>query len=160
MRIEAPGRPPVEQQVRVDAGEERRVAVTLPPRFASSIDADVEASTWTALDTWGTVGVTSGAAMLAGGVTLLVLAERDRSDFEATTQGPLPARGMSRADALELQETVELESALGIGLTAAGGAALATGIVLLLIDDEPESDGPSVRLLPTAPAGLTLDARF
>lgn len=109
------------------------------------------------LDTWGIVGTTTGAAATVAGVTLLVLAARDRSAFESASTGPGPVRGYSRAEALAEDESIRRMSGAGIALTAVGGAALVTGVVLFALH---EDDDGAVRASVSPLGGVTLGGTF
>lgn len=152
--VEAPGRAPATVTAAVPSGEAvavdvalELVAVALPP----PLEDDLEPWAWA---TFGT-----GLALAAGGATLLALG---RMDAAAVEDGDKDAAGritsVSRAEALELADSAAVKSDAGVALLALGGGALATSVVLFVLDAD---DGAPTALAPALwPGGVALGGRF
>lgn len=114
--------------------------VVVPPSEAPAIVESVEAEASGALSGWGWATLGLGAALVAGGGALHGVHDGRVGSGGATSSNMDDARTLRGAS---------------IGLYAAGGAALATGIVLLIVDaaDAPVAVG-------AGPGGVALLGRF
>lgn len=103
-----------------------------------------------ALEGWGWATFTVGLALAAGGTVAFGLGE---SDHRGITDTPGYGNGsvinMTRQAALALEESGNDKKTAGYALWGAGGAALVTSIVLLLVDVEDGGDGVSFGLSPS-----------
>ncbi|GMV41520.1 MAG: hypothetical protein AMXMBFR64_32360 [Myxococcales bacterium] len=161
--IRADGRKDVKAVVTVVPGEVVELAVELPalpvevPVVETPVVTDpVVVEVGTPMRDWGWATIGAGGALIAGGATLVALGFADKGTVDdAERDGTGAIVGLSRAEALELEQSAEAKSAAGIALLVGGGAALATGVVLLLIGDEPQS----VWVAPGA-AGAVIGGRF
>ena len=126
----------------IAAGEPSDLSVALAkapaevPAIASHPEDEDQGAT---LATWGWVTAGTGAALAIGGATLMGLAHADKATIDAA---PVDATGRvtgtTRQGALDLQQSALTKSQAGIGLLVAGGAAVTTGIVLLVLDTDDE----------------------
>lgn len=143
VEIRAPGRTSSKTRVTLASGEETVIAAELP-RMGSGQDATIAMSGTgasggpTDLKTPGWVTFGIGVAVAATGGVLLGLAHADANEVnDASTvqvDGETVITGVSRSRAQDLSDSADVKSAAGVGLLAAGGASLLTGIILLSVD--------------------------
>ena len=160
----APGRIDVSETFTVVAGEVGMASLELPDAEAVTILPEpveplpvVSSSPYAV---WGGVVTATGGALAVSGAVLLVMANDNQSTFESARSSGDPVRSMTRSAAVELDSTVRLESRVGIGLVAAGGAALATGITLLLLPADNDPAGGSAYVAPDPNGGLLVGGTF
>lgn len=90
-----------------------------------------------AVTTTGWVLLGAGVALAGAGGGLLGHAGALRGDVRDAKAAGDPATGMTRAQALANEDDADLQATLGVVGLAVGGAALTTGVVLLLVGDAP-----------------------
>ena len=135
--VTAPARRSMELMPHVESGELTALDVALrvvpeapePPAVDLETDA-VDLEPWG----WATLGV--GGALVAGGVTLVVLGDLDAATVDDAAGRPT---GLSQQEALDLTAQADAETGAGIGLLVGGGAALTAGIVLLILDAQTDT---------------------
>ncbi len=88
-----------------------------------------------ALTTTGWILLGAGVALAGAGGGLLGHAASLRGDVRDAKASGEPATGMTRVQALANQDDADLQGTLGVVGLAVGGAALTTGVVLLLVGD-------------------------
>jgi hypothetical protein len=108
---------------------------------------------------WGLLG--AGVAAGGAGVAFGLLANGARSkvlDAEKNADGLVT--GISRREALSLEQQAHTNAIVANILFGVGGALAASGVVLMLLGaDGATRDGATVALLP-GPASLTLSGAF
>src|SRR5262249_19507570 len=115
---------------------------------------------WDAWKPWTVVAV--GAAVALAGIPLQIAANGSISDYEKQVAAACPAgcpKDSVPAAARDAESRAHLENGLAIGLFAAGGAALAGGVVLVLLNQPHPVETPRVSIVPTR-FGAALAARF
>ena len=141
--VRAPGRPSAGQHVQVPAGGEVTVSFALPepppdrpetPPPELPRDEGPRATPWQ----WVTLG--TGAALVAGGVVLWWLGEEDWQKVEDGTDG---SGTMSRSEAQKLLDDGDLKHTAGYVMMGVGSAALATSVVLFVLDATVWAEEPS-----------------
>lgn len=144
--IQAEGRKEARATVTIVPGEPVQLTMELPALAAVKVEEPVVVTPPVVTDAptpmrdWGWATVGAGGALLAGGATLVALGFADKAKVgDAERDGTGAIVGMTRREALDLEQSAETKSGAGIGLLVGGGAAVATGVVLLLIGDEPQS---------------------
>jgi tetratricopeptide (TPR) repeat protein len=164
--VTAPGMAASRTRVGLQPGEEAEINVKLvgvsqplavmTPQPVSTLSSSSTSNA--TMRTWGWVSIGVGAAFAAGGATLMALGFADKAEVEdarANAEGAVV--GVTRAQALDLSDSAELKSGVGIGLLAAGGAGLITGIVLLVVGDEAD---PVYTWASPTPTGFALGGTF
>ncbi len=108
------------------------------------------------LGTWGWVSAGTGAALLAGGVALTVLATRDRNAVTGAELQSGVVVGLTQARAQQLETRANRETIGSWALYGLGGAALVAGVTFLVWDHALGTDEPSptVFVTPTADGAL------
>lgn len=127
-----------EALVRVAKARAARVAPPEPEPAPAPLAPVAKSSTTTA---W--VLVVSGAAVTGLGIAGFALSEADQSEFHDAARDADGNLLMTRARAEALQSSATTWLNVGVVATAVGGAALVTGIVLLVVADDgaPETRG-------------------
>ncbi|HEX5101392.1 MAG TPA: hypothetical protein VFV94_17895, partial [Polyangiaceae bacterium] len=108
--------------------------------------------------TWGFIATGAGAAIAAGGLTYVIINKGQQSDKEDAFNAELARNGTGGECDPATQRPVDCEESLDIALNelkdaralekygwitaGVGAASLATGIVLLLINDDPNRYEP------------------
>ena len=101
-----------------------------------------QAKSDTSMTTGGIVSLVLGAAVGGVGAFLFVNAESLRQDWRDAVEN---ANGgvvseLTRSEAIELQDSANLQQTLGVTAISVGGATFLTGIILLAVGDpEPET---------------------
>lgn len=150
------------QRVDAPAGRETEVTLTLDPLTRlETVYPMSPAVPW--------IVAASGLALAAGGVPLWLEAERTLADYDAGVSSEC-AGGCSPERLEELGLTAERDrsdafEAGAITLFALGGAALATGITLLILNspdkvEVPLTEGTSEVVVAPTPGGATALIRF
>ncbi|GMV38432.1 MAG: hypothetical protein AMXMBFR64_01480 [Myxococcales bacterium] len=134
VRVQAPGRPPLDLVATVVPGESREVAVTLRPE--STVAAPPPAAR--PLRDWGIAVSVSGGAVLAAGIALVVVGDERRD-------GGYDGGG-------------DLERSIGVGLTTAGGLAAAAGVLMAVLGEA--DPPPAVWVAPSGQGGVAVGAGF
>ena len=111
---------------------------------------------------WPWVLVGGGAAVLAVGVTLLVLGEHDRQEVNNASREEGVITGLTQAEAAELWSTGSMKANAGAALMGIGGAAVLGGLGWLILSKpgRTASGPPRLRLGIIGDAGLLLEGRF
>ncbi len=115
---------------------------------------------WDAWKPWTVAAV--GAAVALAGIPLQIASNNSMSDYEKQVATACPAgcpNNAIPAAARDAESRAHLENGLAIGLFAAGGAALAAGTVLVLLNQPHPVEAPRVSVVPTR-FGAALAARF
>jgi tetratricopeptide (TPR) repeat protein len=113
---------------------------------------------------WATAGV--GIVSLSVGAALLASAESTRDEVTSTLRaaGTQTVTSLTRQDALSKQEDADSAATTGAVLLGVGGAALATGAILLILHYTDDSSPPSsvglAPLLGPDQVGLWMSASF
>jgi len=118
------GEPPSESAVALPASP--------PEGFDPQLPLAGAASAPLSLGTWGWVSTGVGAALLAGGVTLTVLAARDRDAVAGARTEAGVVVSMTQVFAQRLEERANRETAASWALYGVGGAALVAGVTFLV----------------------------
>jgi len=110
------------------------------------------------LTTWGWVCLGTGIASVVGGGAFTTLALVNKYNFDNGTyyrpteaQNTLLRHDISQVDAFELERQAQLYMNISYGLYAAGGAAMATGLFLILTDEGPADEESAVGSRATMP---------
>lgn len=122
---------------------------------------------WARWMPWTTLGV--GAAVAAASVALLVLARSDIKDYDAKISALCAdsgcAPGTVSTSITDIEDRARAENVSGFVLLGLGGAALAAGITLVILN-QPRAvrnrrppEKPTVSVMP-GPAGVTATLRF
>lgn len=149
--------------VTVSAGEETVLDVSLTPSPTVVAAAEGGDGEMGELAIWGWSILGAGAALAIGGGVMLALGHADADEVnDAETDNNGVVVGVSQPDAFDLEESARWKSQAGVGLLAAGGAAVVTGAVLLLVDAASEDgEAPKSALWVTPNAvGLSIQAGF
>ena len=155
LRVEHAGFFPFERKIEVPQGASKTVSVELMPTPEAR---DAYHSRTTAQRTWGWIATGAGGALLAGGVTFIVLNKGDQStkedafqaqvkrhatggECDVTTQVPADCKDGAQItlDALTASRAKEKYGWITAGVGAAG---LGLGLVLLLTNDDPNRYEP------------------
>lgn len=123
--------------VRVD--DAKLVRVDEEPAVTPPVGSEVPGGTARArrFAPWQWVAIGSGAGMVVTGAILHGLAARGWADVAGAAthpDGTIRYESMTRTEAIERQRAADLKMDIAIGLYAAGGAAIATGVVLWVLD--------------------------
>jgi hypothetical protein len=105
----------------------------------------VESSGMSAQSIWGWVTTSVGIATIlgGGGMTAWALYDQylyDNGTYFRLADQSIARKDMTRAEALALEEEAQLFMNISTGLYAGGGALLATGLFLILTDDDDEAE--------------------
>lgn len=123
---------------------------------SSPLVADAAAEPGSSLSTWGWVSVGVGAALLAGGATLTVLAAGDRAAVTDARRTDGVIIGVTQRRAAELEERANALTAGSWALYGLGSAAVVAGVTFLVWEgaldsyESPTSGGAAVFVVPTA----------
>jgi len=163
VRLEQDGFVPWEEDVTVPPGGEvslrkEMVAVPPPPREvivwrevpdAGAVEDRQPGPPPSPYSPWQWVTLGTGAALLGGGVALFVLGDADLQQVrDATGYGSGGRVDMTVQRAQDLEESGNAKRGAGIAFMAVGGAALATSVVLFVLDAL-EDDGASSAAQPS-----------
>lgn len=153
--VEAPGREPATVSADVPSGDAISIDVPLHlVRVAPPPPPGDDLGVWA----WATLG--AGVALAAGGGTLLALG---RADAAAVEDPQLDAAGrvvsVGRAEALDLADSAAAKSDAGVALLAVGGGALATSVILFVLDASGD-ENPTALAPMVWPGGVALGGRF
>ena len=170
VRVNAPGYEESQTTAEVPAGGEHTVVVSLVERPVER-PTEREGPTAVAQPTeapgpdltpwaWSTLGV--GVALAIGGTTSYALGEKDHKDLVATPgYGSGGVADRTRQDALDLEASGSTKKTVGYVLWGVGGAAIATSVVLFVLDEGGDEPAVSAGATP-APGGamFSLGGRF
>lgn len=150
------GRREHRETISLSSGEQREVNIAaLPPKALPTPPPGVAGS-----ELWGWVTLGAGGALLITGAALHGAAAAKRSAFtspDKDAQGTITSP--TRAQALSLREESNALDTGGVITLSIGGAAVATGIILLLLD-EGSNDTTLSPAVGEAQAGLVLRGHF
>jgi hypothetical protein len=165
-RVEATatGAGPFQSDIALPEGGRLSLTVPLDPPAAPGkpppgaderpIGANASQATWTS--PWGWVGIGVGGALLAASATSFILRESDIRTANRDCPGGGCLGGID-AEALSATNRARIEGPLGLGLGAAGVAAAALGVYLVVTSP---GRAPAMALVPTASrGGATLELR-
>jgi tetratricopeptide (TPR) repeat protein len=181
VRLQVAGYLPFDQDVVLSAGQDKRLTPYLlpTPETRKAHDDDVRLHR-----TWGWISVGAGALLAGGGVAWLAanssskdsarkefdLANMDTGVCSIATGGNFEQCNANRADAKSRLDSANSKDVVGFIGLAVGGAAIVTGVVLLVTGesshrfDPPKSARSGVRRLALTPGpgqlGLGLSAAF
>jgi hypothetical protein len=173
----APGRASFHAELSLDAGEAKRVDLSLPLQgdFAAGSPAggapDANAGELprrahgSSQVTWGWVTLVAGGALAVGSGVFLLL--HDNAVSTLNDGCPVPAQCQAspeqQASLNTTASNARLYEGLSIGLLAGGALAVGTGVVLLATAPNANAKTPAVAVTAGAPnalAGLSLHASF
>lgn len=131
-------------------------ATPSPPVTVAAVEQRHPYSPWT----WVTLG--TGVAMLATGTVCYVLGEADHREITSAGGWGTGVSQMTEARAKQLEESGDAKKIAGGVLWGVGGAAVATSVVLFVLDARDGApERPALRVLPTEGGGLfALHGRF
>ncbi|OIP40567.1 MAG: hypothetical protein AUK47_08100 [Deltaproteobacteria bacterium CG2_30_63_29] len=120
-----------------------------------------EGSGWGAKE-WGWLTFGTGAALGAASLTLVVLADLDRLQIREPSQlGPDgTVLSLTRAEAKQLETDANTKNTVSIITGSAGAALVLTGVLLLTVNWDEDSDSSAGILWGDDFAGLSLSGRF
>ena len=162
LRIHAPGYLTSDIQVVKLKGQPLKVPVNLSPAQpglvpefepTETVDSEEFVPEQTVVDggsgaktTWGWVCVSTGIASVLGGGAFTTLALVNKYNYDNGTYyrpdddpNVLLRHDITQVDGFELESQAKTYMNISYGLYAAGGAAIATGIFLILTDDGPNN---------------------
>jgi hypothetical protein len=155
LRVEHAGFFPFERKVEVPQGRSANVKVDLMP---TPDERAAFRSRTTTQRTWGYVATAAGAGLTAGGLTYVLINKGQQSDKEDAFNAELARNSTGGECDPATQRPADCEESLDIALKSlkdtrslekygwitagVGAATLATGLVLLLINDDPNRYEP------------------
>jgi hypothetical protein len=172
----APGRAPFHAELSLDAGEAKRVDLSLPAKREVTTSPTTGPSTDTAPDaspspgahgssqtTWGWVTVAAGGALAVGSGVFLLLHNNAVSTLNDACPTPSQCQAPpdQQASLNGTASNARLYEGLSIGLLAGGALAVGAGFVLLATS--PNGKTPAVAVTTGAPGtlgGLSIRASF
>lgn len=115
---------------------------------------------WSTWKPWTVLG--ASAAVALAGIPLQLAANGSMDDYEKQVATACPAgcaRNAVPAAARDAESRAHLENGLAIGLFAAGGAAVAAGVVMVLLNQPHAVESARVSVVPTG-HGAAVTGRF
>ena len=139
IEVRASGRPSAGQHVQVPAGGEITVTFALPEPPSSPLLPPTPPATpppepepeGPSATPWQWVTLGTGAALVASGVVLWWLGEED---WQKVDDANSSSSSMSREEAQKLLDDGDTKHTVGYVMMGVGGAALATSVVLFVLD--------------------------
>ncbi|MDX9721766.1 MAG: hypothetical protein RBU37_13530 [Myxococcota bacterium] len=107
---------------------------------------------------WSSAGL--GLALLATGTALHFVAEADRDEFRDASRLNGVVQDLSQARAAELEAQANDTDTIAAICLGVGGAALAVGVTLLVLDWSSDERAPSTLSLGLSPASVSLSLHF
>jgi len=144
---------PYRDEIVVEAGRAQSVRI---PTFEQPEEPSSSLAPWA----WTSIGL--GGALITTGIVMTVLASSERSAVtDASTDANGNITGLTQADAVDKQDTANTFDTVGVITLSVGGAAVITGVVMLLLDDSGESDTQiQSAILPEGGATIGFTTRF